>query len=184
VREYLKRTEIGLAVILLLSFPLSGHAISSETMPWVKVSLHFIHMVTVVWWFSGIIAIFIYTWKQTICLNKLNQLEQRISIFSKFALPLLLLSVVSGVISSIDKFNSFQELWESDYGVLLLIKIILTMLIIFIGGFHRKWWIPRMKEAKDNSAIRPLVLTVRIELFVALSLLMIAGMLAVTPHPG
>jgi putative copper export protein len=180
----LKQIEIGLAIILLLSFPLNGHAIAAQSMTWAKTSLHFIHMSTVVWWFSGIAGLFIYTWKRTLNQEKLRQLQRKITIFSRIALPLLSISVIAGGFSAIDKFNSFQELWQSNYGVILLIKIMLTALIVVIGGFHRIWWIPRMQKATDDKAIRPLIFAVRIELIVAILLLVIAGMLAVTPYPG
>jgi copper transport protein len=66
----------------------------------------------------------------------------RFSILARFAVLILLLT---GVTQSVALVGSVGALLDTDYGLLVLAKIVLLALLIALGGFNQRWALPRLR---------------------------------------
>ena len=66
----------------------------------------------------------------------------RFSMLARFAVLILLLT---GIAQSIALVGSVSALRDTDYGLLVLAKILLLGLLIALGGFNQRWALPRLR---------------------------------------
>jgi copper transport protein len=66
----------------------------------------------------------------------------RFSILARFAVLILLLT---GVTQSVALVGSVGALLDTEYGLLVLAKIVLLALLIALGGFNQRWALPRLR---------------------------------------
>ena len=66
----------------------------------------------------------------------------RFSMLARFAVLVLLLT---GIAQSIALVGSLSALRDTDYGLLVLAKILLLGLLIALGGFNQRWALPRLR---------------------------------------
>ncbi|WP_171652626.1 copper resistance D family protein [Paenibacillus foliorum] len=174
---------------LIVSFPLTGHALADSSAVVTAVSLHLIHLLGSALWFGGLIGIYSETWRPEYSIRYGGELNRLIRRFSTVMLPVILIVLISGTVLSIMMISSWEELYQIDYGRFLLAKTTLLMLIIGIGAFHRKILIPRMKayiEHHQENAMKSMsrfVFFIQIEIAASLILFVLAGLLSTTPPP-
>jgi putative copper export protein len=140
-------------------------------------------------WFVGLVGLFIATFqvkKRSITLSELHVMIHR---FSIVALPLIVLTVASGILLTVIRLNYWSDLVQSDYGKLILIKSAITLLILIIAVFHRLVFIPKLQQATraemsdQPRTIRTFVLFLRWELGMAVVIFIVAGMLSTSSPP-
>ena len=61
---------------------------------------------------------------------------------ARFAVLILLLT---GLVQSIALVGSLSALRDTDYGLLVLAKVVLLGLLIVLGGFNQRWVLPRLR---------------------------------------
>ena len=107
--------------------------------------------------------------------------------FSRFALPVMLLIVVTGIIAADRTFDdNYAALVATPYGWLLSAKLALLIIILFIAARVRSHWLPALEDFKDTvnaaNGARSMRRWIRIEYILALLLLLLATILSnVTP---
>jgi uncharacterized membrane protein len=106
-----------------------------------------IHLLAACIWVGG--SIFIGLILAPMLKNIGNSVEERVGImikvgrrFNKFAFPSFIILILSGIYNSRFFFENPNNFFQSDYGILLFIKIILTVVtsisyIIHIKGFGK-----------------------------------------------
>jgi copper transport protein len=72
----------------------------------------------------------------------------RFSILARFAVLMLLLT---GVTQSVALVGSVGALLDTEYGLLVLAKIVLLALLIGLGGFNQRWALPRLRRLAAGS---------------------------------
>jgi putative copper resistance protein D len=128
-------TSSGYAALLLLislfaiSAPVfQSHAASSGSHALAIGSL-LIHVIALSFWVGGVIAI-----------SLLNKDDRKISLprFSHLALWAALAVVISGVLNASARLN-FAAAWSSSYAYVVILKVLITFALLFIGFKHRKY---------------------------------------------
>jgi copper transport protein len=71
----------------------------------------------------------------------------RFSILARFAVLILLLT---GVTQSVALVGSVGALLDTEYGLLVLAKIVLLALLIALGGFNQRWALPQLRRLADG----------------------------------
>jgi putative copper export protein len=99
--------------------------------------------------------------------------------FSRASFAAVLLIVGSGVANSFLMLSSWHTLFASAYGWLLLGKILVVAIMIGIGAFNRLRLLPVLSR---DGAPR-LARTVALESMLALIVLLVVGLMGITP-PG
>ena len=98
-----------------------------------------IHVIFISLWVGGIIGLIL-----------ISQPERELAIprFSALALWSAIAVSVSGSLNAWTRLN-FKEAWNSQYGNLVINKILLTAILIFIGAAHRKYIVKKLQGARQ-----------------------------------
>jgi putative copper export protein/methionine-rich copper-binding protein CopC len=174
---------------ITITFPLTGHANASFTYTSLSIISHTLHMLSGAVWFAGLVGLLIATFQVKKRSITLSELHAMIRHFSMVALPLIMLTVASGILLTVIRINSWSNLVQSDYGRLILIKSAITLLIFIIAAFHRLVFIPKLQQATrtemsvEPKALRTFVLFLRWELGMSVMIFIIAGMLSTSSPP-
>ena len=119
---------LGITFIGVLAPVFQSHSSSSGNHGLAIGSL-LIHVIGISLWIGGIIAL--------VLINKTER-ELAIPRFSAMALWAAIAVCASGAINAWTRLN-FRDGWNSQYGNLVIYKIILSVILIFIGATHRKY---------------------------------------------
>lgn len=129
---------LAMSAITMVPIALTGHA-SGATDHTLAVSSIYIHLLAMSAWAGGLIA-FLMTTPRT---GRLKTYTQRYSSIAAWALGL---TIYSGFLAGFIRFNTFSELFTSDYGRLLLLKILATGVLALAGLAHRKHTIAQIED--------------------------------------
>ncbi|MCZ2403130.1 bifunctional copper resistance protein CopD/cytochrome c oxidase assembly protein [Paenarthrobacter sp. Z7-10] len=136
-----------LALLGLTPQALIGHASSGSDHEGAVNSL-LLHLTGVALWFGGIIALAVISGT----LNKLT--GPVLKRFSTMALFAFVTVFASGVINAAIRITSWNELFTSAYGQLILIKTAATIVLGVIGYMHRQWILPRLESGRGSLSAR------------------------------
>lgn len=170
----------GLLVILLIAtFGYTGHAYHSE-----QILVHTIHMLALVVWFGGLVGFIVYSFLIKKQPDALRFLHEKLKVFSKIALFLVVIMASSGFVLTNVYLESWSDLWTTIYGQILSWKIGLFALIMVIATCHRFVWLPKLAKVQESEEVRGLVWGLRLELVLIVVVLVIAGMLSTASPPA
>lgn len=121
-------TWIGL---LLVATMLNGHAVASN-IPAYTMVLDLIHLVTASLWSAGLVYLFI-VWRK-----EKEQALAFLPIFSRTAFVSLMLLILSGILYTLKLLPDITALFKTTWGLLLLAKIFIVMLVAGVGILIRE----------------------------------------------
>ncbi|MEJ6574498.1 MAG: cytochrome c oxidase assembly protein [Actinomycetes bacterium] len=126
-----------------------------------------IHVIGISLWVGGIIALIL-----------INKSERALAIprFSTLALWSAIAVCLSGSINAWTRLN-FREAWNSQYGNLVIYKIILSAILIFIGATHRKFI---MRKLAGSRQVYQLLI---VEVLVMITAISVGAWLATSAPP-
>ncbi|MFD2115405.1 copper resistance D family protein [Paenibacillus yanchengensis] len=192
------------ALALIVTFPLTGHANAAESGVAGLVIAHSFHIAAAALWIGGLVGLYSSASKSKY-VNHINIVATR---FAKWALPSVVLMILSACWLAFAQVTSYKQLLTNEYGIMLLIKVILMLLVIVIGAFHRLWFMPAIAAvvaeqqnkqpdgiasifATDSTTkqnpqvtVQRLLAGVRAEIVIAVCLIIAAGWLATTSPPN
>ncbi|TDF88139.1 CopD family protein [Paenibacillus piri] len=121
-------------------------------------------------WIGGLVAVIVMVPKD----NPLTWMKEAGRLFSKWALFSLIIIAATGILMSVNYVPSFtfESLISSFWGQFLLVKVLLFVVIIFIGLWQRKALIDLSETAA--AAFRN---NLKKEFWIAAVILLIAGFL-------
>jgi putative copper resistance protein D len=98
-----------------------------------------IHVVFISLWVGGVIALIL-----------ISKSERALALprFSVLALWSAIAVCVSGAVNAWTRLN-FRDAWNSQYGNLVIYKILLSAILIFIGATHRRYLIKKLESTKQ-----------------------------------
>ncbi|MED3931607.1 copper resistance protein CopC [Priestia megaterium] len=119
------------AGLLLVATTLNGHAVASDV-PGYTIILDFIHLVTASLWAAGLVYLFMIWRKER------EQALAFLPIFSRIAFGSLMLLILSGVLYTLKLLPDITALFKTTWGLLLLAKIFMVMLVAGVGILIRE----------------------------------------------
>ncbi|WII38627.1 copper resistance protein CopC [Paenibacillus thiaminolyticus] len=175
---------------LALTFPLTGHAVSgSPLQAAAAVVSHALHFAAAGIWFGGLAGLLLVT--RSLCrkpdAGAFAEAGRLWSRFSAAALPLTVITVVTGLVLAVMHVGSWEALYTSAYGQTLLVKSALYAGVIVIAAFHRFLWLPAfVKRENDPERVWVFLRGVRLEAACGAAIFIVAGMLStgMPPHLG
>ncbi|MGG4392864.1 copper resistance protein CopC [Paenibacillus thiaminolyticus] len=179
-----------LLLSLALTFPLTGHAVSgSPLQAAAAVVSHALHFAAAGIWFGGLAGLLLVT--RSLCrkpdAEAFAEADRLWSRFSAAALPLTVITVVTGLVLAVMHVGSWEALYISAYGQTLLVKSALYAGVIVIAAFHRFLWLPAfVKQENDPERVRVFLRGLRLEAACGAAIFIVAGMLStgMPPHLG
>jgi methionine-rich copper-binding protein CopC/putative copper export protein len=172
--------RFALAVFVLVLFPLSGHAMAAS-IPIAAITFHALHMLMTACWLGGLIGIARAAFVPAVDSDTVQALYQMMKRFSSWALPLLMITVLSGFASAIDKVSTFSDLWSTMYGWILLAKVLLVLVLVCIAMYQRTYRMPHVQS--NPEVVHTMHTGFRWQIAVMFLAFLLAGLLSVTP-PG
>jgi copper transport protein len=160
-RTSTRRAVVGSGAViglgLLLTPGLAGHA-STGGSPAIGMVLDFSHLAAVSVWLGGLAllaATLLPGLRPPLGRGETWSLAAR---FSPFAFLAVIVVVISGVIQAIREVGSFYALFNTTYGVTLLIKIGFVVVLVAIGSVSRRlvlgsWLGPRLSGRRAHSRV-------------------------------
>ncbi|NKI22005.1 hypothetical protein HFN20_12370 [Paenibacillus dendritiformis] len=173
---------------LALTFPLTGHAASGAPLQAAAaVVSHALHFATAGIWFGGLAGLLIVTrsLRRQPDADAFAEAGLLWSRFSAAALPLTVITVVTGLVLAVMHVGSWEALYTSAYGQTLLVKSALYAGVLVIAAFHRFFWLPAfMKQEGDPGRVRVFLRGVSLEAACGAVIFITAGMLSTGMPPG
>lgn len=174
------------AAAIIVTFPLTGHAYAELTDAGSAILAHAVHMGSAAIWLGGLAGLAALTYRR----QAAAALKLAAERFAAWALPSMMLIIVSGVWLSVKQLDSWKQLITEDYGNLILIKSGLLLLVLVLAALHRLVFMPRLAQTEETgggkaaASMRGLLIGIRIEILLAVVLFLLAGMLSTTSPPS
>ncbi|TCP19754.1 copper transport protein [Scopulibacillus darangshiensis] len=129
--------DILWVVVAMTAEALSGHAITFKPVGY-TVILDVIHLLTAAIWVGGLLLISTH-WTG-------EKVKDFLGPFSKGAMISLILLVITGILSTLAFLPALTDLFQTTWGILLLIKIGLVILVFAAGALIRRSIKSKSKE--------------------------------------
>ncbi len=157
-----------------LSLAASGHAASASPQWLTRPSL-FLHGVAVAYWVGALAPLAAMAHRRD------DDLPRVLMRFSAIAVPLVGLLVLSGLALSIVQLGSVRALIETNYGIILSIKLALVMLLLALAALNR--FVATPAVVADHKNTRLLSGSILTECVLVLGILAVVAGWRFTPPP-
>src|SRR4051794_10920327 len=152
VRERRPRAAAALAVLALGALAASGHAGSAE--PRVPSILNdWLHLVAASAWLGGIAWLALLWWRPLRGApqeTRLRVAREVLAPYGRVAIGAFALVAATGLVSLVTQLGRLPALWETDYGRLLSLKIVVVGAIAALSAMHALRLRPRLLAANPH----------------------------------
>ena len=145
-----------------LSLAATGHAATASPQ-WLTRTAVFVHGVGVAFWVGALLPLAAMGWRQDASLLAVLQR------FSRLAVPVVAVLVLTGLTLAVIELESFGALVETSYGQILSVKLALVLVLLGLAALNRLYLTPTL--ARDGSSRRSLVWSILLEGVAALAIL-------------
>jgi copper transport protein len=164
-----------LGVAALATWPLTGHPTASPVAG-VSVVVDAIHLASMSVWLGGLVMLVAFLLPQA---NE-RELGAILPIWSRWAATAVGALILAGVVQALIEVASFKGLVDSTYGILILVKVALAMMVVGVAAYSRK--LVRTKTAEGAGGARKLRRPVYVELAItAVVLGVTAALVQISP---
>jgi copper transport protein len=105
----------------------------------------FVHGVTVAYWVGALAPLVVMARRRN------SDLARALRQFSAVAVPLVGLLVLTGLVLAIIQLESFRALIDTWYGIILLIKLVLVVLLLALAALNRFFLTPAVALDGENT---------------------------------
>jgi copper transport protein len=174
-RLELRWPALALSLALVSSLSLSGHQATEPNSSWLSELADWLHLVAASIWVGGVTTLALLVWPLAPALRRRAFLG-----FARLAVVLVGAMVLAGGYLALVRLPEISDLWETQYGRFLLLKMGIVALALAWGAVHHLVVRPRL-EAGDDVDVGPSLIG---ETTVAFAVLLAAAMLTnVAPPP-
>ena len=174
-RLELRLPALSLSIALASGISLSGHQATEPNSSLLSQLADWLHLVAASVWVGGLVALAFCVWPAAPGLRRTAFLG-----FARLAVLLVGVLVLAGGYLAIVRLPQLSDLWETEYGRFLLLKLVVVSIALGWGAVHHFFVRPRL-ESGAEPAIRPSLVG---EVAVAFAVLLAAAMLTnVAPPP-
>ena len=157
-----------------LSLAASGHAATASPQWLTRPSL-FLHGIAAAYWVGALAPL------AAMARRRNDDLPRVLKQFSAVAVLLVGLLVLSGLVLSIIQLGSLRALIETQYGIILSIKLSLVILLLALAALNRFLFTPTVVADHENT--RPLLRSILIECVLVVCILAVVAGWRFTPPP-
>jgi putative copper export protein len=168
------------SVLLAMTFPMSGHAIGSETRTALAVTADAIHVLSASTWLGAMVVLAV-SLAQGRGPARAQVAGALVAAFSPLALAAAGGALASGVVSAWLHLGTLSALWRTPYGSWLFRKLVGVGLMAGCGAYNWKKAGPRLIRDGEMGPIRR---SIRLELTLGALVLLATAVLVASPLPG
>jgi putative copper export protein len=183
------RCVFFLALPLVASRSFTSHAVAVKEDTMVAVAADAAHLIATGLWGGGLLALFwiLYRGVKKVTLP-LSWAAETVRRFSRLALASVAVLVLTGLYQSWIQVGNLRTLFGTDYGRVLLFKLVIFIAMLGFGSLNFLSTGPRLFQAaqgntNDLSSARKALRRIGAESFLALLVFFVTGLLTVLP-PG
>lgn len=176
-REWPLWPALVLTLGLSSGLSLSGHAAEGSA-AWWNVLADYVHLAAAQVWIGGLAALALCLWWTAPGLRRTAFLR-----FSRLAMAMVGLVVGAGIYMTTRRLTAVGDLWETRYGNVLLIKLMLVALALTWGAFHHAFARPVIARAGRDGFVGRLQRSLLGESMVIASVLLLAAILVNSEPP-
>lgn len=166
------RLNAAALLVLLLSFQATGHVAPLSLS--LRVAL-VLHVMAVALWLGSLVPLL----RATRVYN-LEQAQLLLSRFSSRATLMVAVLLIAAFYLLLNLLVAPRDLFESAYGISLLIKILLVCGLLALAALNRWWLVPQLTDSSALLRIRRSILT---EIVIALLVLVVTAILSTVIGP-
>ena len=137
-----------LALVLIWSYPLSGHQATEPDSTVLAQVADGVHLVAALLWVGGIVTLAVVVWPLAPRLRR-----EAFVRFSRLAVVLVGVLVVAGTFVAVERLPEVADLWSTSYGQTLLVKLALVLLALAWGGAHHALVRPRLERGDTPGGV-------------------------------
>lgn len=161
------RTLSAVAMVAAgLSLAATGHAATASPQ-WLTRTAVFVHGVGVAFWVGALLPLAAIGWRPEAALLPVLQR------FSRLAVPVVAVLVLTGLTLAVIQLESFGALLQTAYGQILSVKLALVLVLLGLAALNRLYLTPALARGGSNS--RPLVRSILLEGVAALAILAVVA---------
>jgi copper transport protein len=167
---------LGAVVVTLLALSLVGHTRSVSPL-WLMVLADLTHVLAGAAWFGGLIGLVISLRRLA---DRPTTAARALGRFSTLAAWSLVVLTVAGSVLAWRILRTWSNLFHTDFGLVLLVKIGVVAVVALLAGFNRYRLVPRVLDggfADRAAASARLQRTVRVEALLLVVVLGLTGFL-------
>jgi copper transport protein len=157
-----------------LSLATSGHAATAPPQ-WLSRPLVFVHGVSVAYWVGALAPL------AAMARRRSSDLLRALRLFSAGAVWVVGLVALTGLTLAVIQLQSFSALLDANYGIILLIKLALVIVLLGFAALNRFVVTPAL--AADPGDTHPLFGSVLVELVLVIAILAAVAGWRFTPPP-
>jgi copper transport protein len=171
------------AVVLAFTPALAGHAVATPARTWLAVLSDGIHVLGAGGWLGSLLAVVAVGIPAAMRLGPARRgpaVAAMVNAFSPTALFFAAVVTATGVLSATFHMGAFADLWQSDYGRTLLLKIGVLSLLFGTGAYNWRRVRPSLGDDAGGHRLRR---SASVELAVGVVVLLVTAVLVATPPP-
>ncbi len=156
------------------SLAISGHAATAPPQ-WLTRPAVFLHGIGVAFWIGALAPLAVMAWYRD------EALPRVLKRFSAVAVAVVGMLALTGLTLACIQLETIDAIVETEYGVILSIKIALVAVLLAFAALNKFWLTPAL--ARDQSGARPLFRSILAECLIALLILATVAGWRFTPPP-
>ena len=177
------------ALTTLLMVSTTSHA--GENGVWTAINLiNWLHLVSISAW-GGAVLLYAYIVLPVLIRGSLTQkiasASARLSMLATIALIFVL---STGIFNSWRQIGELSNLWTSDYGEILIVKVALVSVMMLIGAINRFYLVPRVEQwgnhpnKKDKKIVARFQAVLRVDSVLFVTIILAAVILGMQSPPA
>jgi putative copper export protein/methionine-rich copper-binding protein CopC len=176
---------VGIAAVVLAFTPaLAGHAAAVPGNRAAAIASDGLHVLAAGGWLGGLLAVVAIGIPAAVGLGPERRgraVAALVNAFSPTALGFAALVTVTGVLSAAFHLGSFSDLWASEYGRMLLLKLGVLSLVFATGAYN---WLRVRPALGDEAGARRMRRSGAFELTIGAAVILVTALLVATPPPA
>ncbi|MEO9256618.1 MAG: CopD family protein, partial [Tepidiformaceae bacterium] len=165
---------IAVGGIYIWAYTATSHAAAGSGSAWAK-GLDFVHGITALLWIGAVIGVAV----SARLLQRRGDYKVLLPRFSLLASVLVFVIIATGVLNSFVEFDTPSKLWETRYGVILLIKLGLMVPLLLAGLYNARYGRVRLMQALPGEP-RRFIISASVEIALGLAVFVAAAALTQT----
>jgi putative copper export protein len=165
------------AVVVAVTPALAGHAAASPNFTSLMIVSDFLHVLGGASWLGSLLVVMVVGVPVSLMLDgveRWSSIASLVNSFSPVALASVAVVVVSGLIASWVHLEHVSALWQTAYGKVLLLKLVLVAITLTIGAYNFRRVQPQLV---DEAGVTRLRRSTVLELSFGLLILLVTGLL-------
>ena len=168
------------SVMVAFGLAFSGHAAGVEQMQIINIANDALHVVAVSAWIGTLAYVVVIALPIALRQRSHGELGALIRAFSPLALGAAAIAVITGSVSALSHLGPLSDLWTTDYGRMLLLKLVGVMGVAISGAYNWRRLKPRLGTEPATGQLQR---SAAAETGLALLVLLATAILVALPTP-